>query len=83
MAETSKKLKVKLLRLLTGLSNEITRRRHRIEKAKKLIAKQKVIKEDFAKMYNELETLLTFVAHIERWFEETADIIKRQAGVER
>ena len=81
MAETSKKLKVKLLRLLTGLSNEITRRRHRIEEAKKLIAKQKMIKEDFVKMYNELETLLDFTEHIEKWFEETAEEIKKDAGV--
>ena len=78
---TKMKLKAKLLRLLTGLSNEIARRRHRIEEAKKLISKQKVIKEDFEKMYNELETLLDFTEHIEKWFEETAEEIKKKAGV--
>jgi len=78
---TKMKLKAKLLRLLTGLSNEIARRRHRIEEAKKLISKQKVIKEDFEKMYNELETLLDFTEHIERWFEEIAGEIKKKAGV--
>ena len=75
------KTKSKLLGLLTGLSNEIKRRKARIEEAKKLIAKQKVIKEDFVKMYNELETLQEFTKHIERWFEEVAEEIKRDAGV--
>ncbi|RKX53997.1 MAG: hypothetical protein DRP24_06730 [Thermotoga sp.] len=79
---TKMKLKAKLLRLLTGLSNEIARRRHRIEEAKKLISKQKVIKEDFEKMYNELETLQEFTKHINRWFEEVAEEIKRDVGVE-
>ncbi|RKX52068.1 MAG: hypothetical protein DRP25_03035 [Thermotoga sp.] len=79
---TKMKLKAKLLRLLTGLSNEIARRRHRIEEAKKLISKQKVIKEDFEKMYNELETLQEFTKHINRWFKETAEKIKKETGVE-
>ena len=74
------KTKTKLLRLLTGLSNEISRRKSRIEEAKKLIKKEK-IDEDLTKMYNELETLLDFTEHIEKWFEETAEEIKRDAGV--
>ena len=75
------KLKAKLLGLLTGLSNEITRRKARIEEAKKLIKKEKV-DEDLTKMYNELETLIGFTEHIAKWFEETAEEIKREAGVE-
>jgi len=74
------KTKTKLLRLLTGLSNEISRRKSRIEEAKKLIKKEK-IDEDLTKMYNELETLLDFTEHIEKWFEETAEEIKKDAGV--
>ena len=77
----SVKTKTKLLRLLTGLSNEITRRKARIEEAKKLIKKEK-IDEDLTKMYNELEALIDFTEHIEKWFEETAEEIKREAGVE-
>ena len=76
----SVKTKTKLLRLLTGLSNEITRRKARIEEAKKLIKKEK-IDEDLTKMYNELEALIDFTKHIEKWFEETAEEIKRDAGV--
>jgi len=75
------KTKTKLLRLLTGLSNEISRRKSRIEEAKKLIKKEK-IDEDLTKMYNELETLQEFTKHIERWFEEVAEEIKRDVGVE-
>lgn len=74
------KTKTKLLRLLTGLSNEISRRKSRIEEAKKLIKKEK-IDEDLTKMYNELETLIDFTEHIEKWFEETAEEIKKDAGV--
>ena len=74
------KTKTKLLRLLTGLSNEISRRKSRIEEAKKLIKKEK-IDEDLTKMYSELETLLDFTEHIEKWFEETAEEIKKDAGV--
>ena len=76
----SVKTKTKLLGLLTGLSNEITRRKARIEEAKKLIKKEKV-DEDLTKMYNELETLQEFTKHIERWFEEVAEEIKRDVGV--
>ena len=76
-----RKTKSKLLGLLTGLSNEITRRKARIEEAKKLIKKEKV-DEDLTKMYNELETLQEFTKHIERWFEEVAEEIKRDVGVE-
>ena len=75
------KTKSKLLGLLTGLSNEITRRKARIEEAKKLIKKEKV-DEDLTKMYNELEILQEFTKHIERWFEEVAEEIKRDVGVE-
>jgi len=77
----SVKTKAKLLGLLTGLSNEITRRKARIEEAKKLIKKEKV-DEDLTKMYNELEVLIDFTKHIERWFEEVAGEIKKKAGVE-
>jgi len=76
------KTKAKLLRMLTSVSNEIEKRKRRIEEAKRIIAKQKVLKEDLVKMYNELETLVEFTKHVEQWFEEVGEYLKQEAGVE-